>query len=537
MVRRMTSSNGDDLMADGRIKTLPNQARQIIGETFRFCLPALVLGLVLRVLMLWHMPYGYMQFDSADFLVTANALLTKGTLSIHAKRTFLVPVLYAIPFLLHLPALIVIPIAQHMLGVAQVLAVGFLVRLWFLSWRWVIVPITLMFAANPVLLWFEHALMSESVYLFCVLSLALSATLYVNCPNGKRFAWLLAALFWVTAARPEGRLFFLFVFGLLVLLHGRDRKRLASRFAWLAGLAMVVLPITRTHQAGELLYASVLPFAPDESRVDPEFGRRVLPLKAAAMGHAKGASLELQSLAQNLDKMSEEYLKEKGQANPDNDALCQKLAIEACLHQPWALPRLAFTKFRYALRGATSVGYSEPRLQEKLEVGFRRKGLLKTLSVGLVGRPLSNDEAIDDFIRANYRPFSWYPWLDLVWRRCTAGIWRGPASELPSLPVFFLLALAGMAVAALTPGRYRALHASWVLTLLTLWFAVLLTGVDNPRYRFLFEPFCFIYIFLGAATALGLAGEWYKSRQAGVPLANTMEVEDTPSANSRRVGV
>ena len=30
-----------------------------------------------------------------------------------------------------------------------------------------------------------------------------------------------------------------------------------------------------------------------------------------------------------------------------------------------------------------------------------------------------------------------------------------------------------------------------------LWFAVVLTGVVNPRYRFVFEPFCLLYLTLG----------------------------------------
>jgi len=88
------------------------QAREFLW----FCAPALILGFVLRVLMTWQMPYGYMQFDSADFLSTTARFLSKGHFVIHSKRTFLVPLLYALPFIFKVPALIVIPIFQHLLG-------------------------------------------------------------------------------------------------------------------------------------------------------------------------------------------------------------------------------------------------------------------------------------------------------------------------------------------------------------------------------------------------------------------------------------
>ncbi|MEI9895934.1 MAG: hypothetical protein WDN28_19190 [Chthoniobacter sp.] len=151
-------------------------------EFLWFCVPALLLGLILRAVMTWQMPYGYMQFDSADFLFTICTYFERHHVVIHTKRTFLVPLLYTLPFILRLPALIFIPIAQHLSGLGVVLMSGALVRFWLASWRWVIIPVTLLLAANPVLLWYEHALMSESAYLFFVFALALAGTLFTSSP-------------------------------------------------------------------------------------------------------------------------------------------------------------------------------------------------------------------------------------------------------------------------------------------------------------------------------------------------------------------
>lgn len=473
-------------------------------EFLWFCAPALLLGLTLRVLMTWQMPYGYMQFDSADFLLTTQRFLTKGALVIHSKRTFLVPILYALPFFLKIPALIVIPIAQHLLGLGVVLITGALTRLCLPPWRWVIVPLTMIMAANPNLLWYEHALMSESVYLFCVFALALAATLFTTRRTTLHFTLLLLALFFTAAARPEGRLFLAFGFLLIILVDWGNWKVLWLRLAWLTGLALVTLPLTRTYQAGQLLYATVLPLAPDESKVDPEFGRMIRALRDHIRAHP-GVNTELQSLEQKVTDMSGEYLEAKGMHNPDTNSFCQKLAIEACLNQPWETLILAGRKFLLSNDGAISIGYNEPRLTQKLNIGFNRKNMLNVLSKGLVGHDLKDEAAVSAFVRDHYHPFSWYPFLDDTWARFTVGIPVDHVGEapIPPLPVFFMLAFSGMAIAMAMPGPLQRFHIAWILILSGVWFAVELTGVINARYRFLFEPFCLIYVALG----MGLLGK------------------------------
>src|SRR5438105_3054905 len=93
-------------------------------EFLWWCVPGLLVGIVVRALLTAEMPFGYMQFDTADFLVTAQRFITTGDAVIHGKKTFLVPILYAFPFVLHIPALIIIPLAQHFLGLLVILFVG-----------------------------------------------------------------------------------------------------------------------------------------------------------------------------------------------------------------------------------------------------------------------------------------------------------------------------------------------------------------------------------------------------------------------------
>ncbi len=476
-------------------------------ELFIFCAPALLVGLFVRTLMTWRMPYGYMQFDSADFLLTAEHLFSGGSIIIQNKRTYLVPLLYTLACLFKVPALVLIPLAQHLLGMGVILMTGLLTRLWIPTWRWVIVPVTLLIAANPNLLWFEHALMSECVYFFCLTALALSATLYARWRSRVCFALLLLALFLTAGARPEGRLLLGFGFLLVGLVEWTGKKTLLIRLAVLAVLSAVTLAITRTGQAGQLLYATVLPLAPDESKVDPGFGRIVRSLRDEVRAH-EGSLSHLQGLEQKLTDMSGDYLKSQGVTNPDTNAFCQKLAFEACLRHPWALPELAARKFLLATPGPVSIGYDEPRLQEKLNIGFNRKGRLEILSRDLTGLQLRDEQEVSAFVAAHYHSMPWFSYLDERWQSLTTS--EKPqaspgATAIPRLPLFFVLGLSGMGMLGSMCRHLKSFHIAWVLSLAGLWFAVHLTGVVNPRYRFAFEPFCLIYAILGFTIAFARA--------------------------------
>ena len=486
-----------------------------LREFLLFCAPALVLGFVLRLLMTWQMPYGYMQFDSADFLTTAHRLLSKHELIIHQKRTFLVPVLYALPFLLKIPALIIIPVAQHLLGLGVVFISGLLVRLWFPAWRWAIIPVTLLTAVNPNMLWFEHTLMSEAVYVFCIFALALSATLYVQQSTTARFVFLLVALFFTAAARPEGKLLLGFAFFLIVLVEWSRWKTLAVRLACLCVFAVPTLKLTHTGQSGQLLYATLLPLAPDESKVSPEFGRIVRPYRDQ-IRQRRNLDTELQGREQTLSDMVAEYLGTKNARNPDANALCQKLAIEAARTQPLQLPVIAYRKFLKSNNSPTSIGYTEPKLTQKLNVGFNRKGMLDILAPGLVGKALPDEQAVAGFVREHYHPIGWFPFLDRSWQRMTIGLRDDEevpgSAPAPHLALFFALAIGGFGVAIVAGKPFRKFHVAWILALGGLWFAVELAGVVNARYRFIFEPFCLIYIFLGLTIVASAVAVRIRSR-------------------------
>ena len=152
----------------------PSSLRQV----FVWCLPALLLGAALRVSLMVQMPHAFFHDDSPDFLQTPERLLHEGKFDIHAKKTFLTPIVFTVPFLLPAPPLVTISLFQHVLGLVLVFVVGGLGRLWFQHWKWFIIPITLLTAANPFMLWYEHTIMAETLFVFCTALVAFAGTLY-----------------------------------------------------------------------------------------------------------------------------------------------------------------------------------------------------------------------------------------------------------------------------------------------------------------------------------------------------------------------
>ena len=480
-------------------------------ELLLWCLPALVLGAIARAALNIHFPYGYFQGDTPDFLVTAERLVRHHTLVIHGKKAFLAPILFAIPFLLHIPALVIIPICQHLAGLAATLAAGGIVRCWFRFWRWFIIPVTTLYTLNPALLWYEHALLAECHYLFCVTAVALAGTLLVRRPTLRRFIWLIVALFFTAGSRPEGKLFVAFGLGVVALAYLGDWRLWLRRMAVMLLCCAGIWMSSRSTQAGLLLYATVLPLAPDVSTAAPGIEPFLEPLRAASRTQEQTIRTKLNTVEKAANNAIRDYLLSMGQKSDERtvSALAQKLAIEAIRHKPRLLPSIAANKFLMTCRPTpagdftdTSGGFTAFWIYNKQIDALARRKFMKPLMKGLTGCDLHGDADVTAFVHEKYQPLSpdWFTPLQTLWSRITLGFqWHSHGADkrfIPGWPAFWLLAAAGMLASLIPRNRLWRFHLPWLAALLGVWFAVMLTGVVNPRYRFLFEPFALLYAFL-----------------------------------------
>jgi hypothetical protein len=166
----------------GNPDSLPGFLRSLWTPDLRLalllCMPAVVVALGLRLWLTYHMPYGFVHGDTAQQVVTGLKLVERGIFEIDQKKTFLTPLLYSLPALVDIPVLYFSAALQHFFGVLLVVTIGLLTKAWLPAWRLWIVPLTFLIAINPILLWYEHVALPESLMVFGTVSVAAAGTFF-----------------------------------------------------------------------------------------------------------------------------------------------------------------------------------------------------------------------------------------------------------------------------------------------------------------------------------------------------------------------
>jgi len=269
---------------------------------------------------------------------------------------------------------------------------------------------------------------------------------------------------------------------------------------------------SRSTQAGLLLYATVLPLAPEVSTVAPGIEPYVLPLRTAGLAQDEMVRKKLNTVEKAANNDIRAYLiSRKLRADEGRvGALAQRLSLEAIRREPQLLPSIAANKFLMTCRptaggdyaDATSAGFTTVWIYDKQKDALARRGFLKPLMKGITGRDLRSDADTEAFLREEYQPLSpdWFTPLQIVWGRFTLGWqWNSHGADkryVPGWPALWLLAVVGMIGSLIPRDRIWRFHLPWLMAFAGVWLAVMLTGVVNSRYRFVFEPFCIFYAFL-----------------------------------------
>lgn len=502
-------------------------------EFLLWCLPALLVGFAIRAVLMWQLPYAIYHDDTGDLLTTPNSFLTDHhRFEIAGKKTFLVPVLYLVLALLRIPIMLAVPILQHLAGLVFIVMVGLLCRLWFAHWRWFILPITLLMAIDPALLWYEHLLMAETAYVFTLTLVALAGTLYALSQSWSRFTFFCVSLVLLAGARPEGKLLFGFAFLLLALLQWGWRaiyawapalrrllilkkwrltweSRMLRQCAVLFVVAIGTFLITRTGQAGLLLYTSVVRITPTELKCAPGFDPYIAEIRSdlqkrweAERSYPKvsdrrnvAAAVEAYMIAQNPKHKP---------GHEDTNDFCMKLAKETCLKNFAYLPIYFHHKFRYTTKEPT-YGYLDYRwVFERQKTAFKGNSRVtgpKGISSRITGTDTTTDEAYAAFLDKHYREIPWFNQLANTWNAAVDSIrlpdeirvTDGRKVTLRRLPVLYLLGAAGLLLIMLRRGILQPFHIAWGLSLLGLFYVIILTANIRGRFRFGLEPFWYLY--------------------------------------------
>jgi len=191
-------------------------------DALLWAIPALLFGALLRILLTSYLPYAYWNADSRSFYTFTQKFVQHSWLSLGDKRRYLYPLLL-LP-ISYLPGGVLrwLPILQHTFGLITLVPLAYVVRRTMVFWKVWIIPVTVIYAGLPLVLWCEHELLGD--HLFFAL-----------------FIWTFAGwMAWVTQSTVAraGRMFWLFLVPLALFIITKPH----GRFVWpglLIGLCIV----------------------------------------------------------------------------------------------------------------------------------------------------------------------------------------------------------------------------------------------------------------------------------------------------------
>ncbi len=316
---------------------VPESSHRVI---LQYCLPALLVGLALRIVLRAYMPRAFYSPDTNEFF--ASHL-------IGGSRTFLPKLIYGAPGRLGIPFLPFVAIFQHLLGLVSILAAGYLAAKWLCNWRWWIVPLTILMAIQPTLLWYEHFALPDSTFALMVMLVCLAGFHFSEKPGSLSFGLLFGALFLAAGARQEGFLFLVFGVAVVARAFWREWKKFCVFVPLALVLSVGIARLCKTSQGGYMLLTSLIHFAPDRLWSEPALSARVQKLRehfkplwpAYPDDHNKSRKLIISEVE---DHLRNERGIDEDQVRETSSAIYQRLAMEIALRNFWRMPVLAFHK-------------------------------------------------------------------------------------------------------------------------------------------------------------------------------------------------
>ena len=502
-----------------------------LQQVLLWCIPALILGALLRLWLLSQMPYAFFHDDTRHLLGTGLKWLEEGKIEISGRRTFLVPFLYAIPIKLGIPLLPAIAIGQHTLGLLMILEVGLICFLWFRYWRIWIVPLTLLIGLHPSLLWYEHLALQEFCYVFGAVTIALISTWFYRVPSLFSFVILFVAIFLTAGARPEGNLFCFLGLGMVGIAFWKNWKSLTAYLTVGLILTGIIFKLTPTNQGGKLLLATLMPLLPNQTYFYPKVVAELKRIREKARAVKPWFIHDITPIRKETETVIDSYLKRtfSKEDRPEIDAMCKRIAFETGLRHWYALPKIAFYKFLIShrdskLRGKPSAiiagSFGEDWVYEgQTAIMFKASGQPSdswSYLPLLLGKSYSN--------RADlyYDLPRWYQvrksdfltrYQEIFSRLVLAGQFPSlfyQGTKLPGLPIIYgcgFLGLLGLGFCRENLGKFFWV---WLSMLVFLIFAIYLVGNVRARFRLIFEPFLFLSFFAFLDWVTGLVRHNHK---------------------------
>ena len=264
----------------------------VLRDALLWAIPAIVFGALLRWLLLSYSPYAYWGSDSKSYFSFAHKLVTEHYISLDEKRRFVYPILMAPITLLPGATLKWVAWLQHGLGLLTLIPLAYIVRKTLVYWRWWVVPVTVAYAGMPMILWYEHELLGETIFFATLLWAFAGWVAWVKEDRLERarklFWWFFVPFALFILTKPSGR----FVWpGVCVGLVAVFAWRRLTRVQWIALGALVVmtLAVGSKKQGAWLAYVSTFPLTQLDTPLHREYKDEIRHM----VEHSGGISIRI----------------------------------------------------------------------------------------------------------------------------------------------------------------------------------------------------------------------------------------------------
>ncbi len=253
----------------------------LLRDAALWAIPAVLLGSVLRWLLLSYQPFAYWGTDSSSYYTFVDNLLTKGDFELKEKRRYVYPLYLLGVGILPGATLKWLAWLQHGFGLLTLLPLAYVVRKSFVHWRWIVLPVTLLYVSLPMVIWFEHELLGENLF-YAAFIWAMAGwaawTSQAAIPRARLlWWWFFAAYTVILLIKPSGR--FIVPGVILGLLAVRAWRTLTwKQLTPLAAVVAVAMTMGTDKQSSWLLYSSSFPLTRLDTPLHAEYKTEVRDL-------------------------------------------------------------------------------------------------------------------------------------------------------------------------------------------------------------------------------------------------------------------
>lgn len=343
-----------------------------------WCLPALIIGFIVRVGFITAVPEAYFGSDSPSYFQTADKLWKhRHHFVLREKRRWVYPLLCTpLPALPWSPA-ISVSIVQHLLGLGIILGVGWIVAHYTVRpGIWVPVA-TFLMALDMDLLRYEHELIGDTLFLAAIIGTVALAMPLDALKDRKRLFWFLLMAAVVVAIKPHGRGFWLGCILAAMLITRNPWRWKWEAWGAIALGVVVILTSGEKRQAKWLLLNSSLPLVNLDGAKWAKYREALRPIVLKArhdyeIGQYAWTQREYKhplgdGNPETIDPVWAELAGRKDEA--EYLQVCSDLAKEAILTHPFAFAKLSLEKVGIAFAEHEREVRCDPAIFWKLQVG------------------------------------------------------------------------------------------------------------------------------------------------------------------------